>query len=80
MTNDNMSVFLFTLTKLSEEHGCTMEYSNDYTDRIITVRFYTDTRALFGQIIAMCEHIDNSAFPATYAKSLFRQMMKKHEA
>ena len=79
MNNDNLSVFIFTLTELANEHNCKISYSNDHKDRSMVVRFHTDTGALFGQIIVMDEHIYNSAFPTTYARSLFRQMLKKRE-
>ena len=79
MNNDNMSIFIFTLTDLANEHNCKISYDNDHKSFSTFVRFHTDTGALFGQIIAMDEHINFSAFPATYARSLFRQMLRQRE-
>lgn len=79
MNTDNMSIFIFTLTDLAHEHDCKISYGNDHKSFSTFVRFHTSNGALFGQIIVMNEHVYNSAFPATYARSLFRQMMKRCE-
>lgn len=79
MNNDNMSAVIFTLTELANEHDCKISYCHDDVSMSTIVRFHTNNGALFGQIIVMNEHAYNSAFPATYARSLFRQILKQRE-
>ena len=79
MSNDNMTQFINELHRLADEHKLKLSHSDIDISEHVFVRFRTESGEIFGQIVVMKENVLNSAFPATYARSLFRQMMKKCE-
>lgn len=77
MSDDNISVFFSTLMELARENNYNFNYGYNSDNACVHMCFNTKNNTFVGRIYIMEEDINDSAFPATYAKTLFRQMMRQ---
>ena len=79
VNDDNISVFINTLTELARENHLDFSYKYDLKSRFVHLCFKTKGKASIGRVIITEEEILDSAFPAIYARTVFRQMLRQRE-